>query len=131
MFGFPGETDKEFNETYEFLNKIKFYKMHVFKYSIRKGTKAENMPDQVDNNTKEKRSKLLIELSDKNEKEYLEEYIGKKITVLFEERDDYGYYKGHTSNYLMAKIKTEENVINKMITVIVNSEEKNMLICNY
>ena len=78
IVGFPGETEEEFNKTYQFLEEIKFYKMHVFKYSPRKGTKAAVMPNQIVGNIKEERSKRLIELSDKNEMEYNESYIGKK-----------------------------------------------------
>ena len=70
IVGFPGETEEEFIKTYEFLKKIKFYKMHVFKYSKRKGTKAATMKTQIDGNIKEIRSQKLIELSDRNEKEY-------------------------------------------------------------
>ena len=66
IVGFAGETDEEFEQTYDFLKKINFYKMHIFKYSPRKGTKAENMPNQVDGNIKELRSKKLIELSNIN-----------------------------------------------------------------
>ena len=67
IVGFPGETDDEFNTTYEFLKDIAFYKMHIFKYSQRKGTKAAVMPNQVDGKIKEERSKKLIELSNENE----------------------------------------------------------------
>ena len=116
IVGFPEETDNEFNETYEFLNKIKFYKMHIFKYSPRKGTKAEGMKNQISGNIKEIRSKKLLELSDKNENEYLDEYIGKEVEVLFEEKED-EYFKGHTSNYIMVKYKTVENLENKIIKV--------------
>ena len=69
IVGFPGETEEEFAKTYKFLEKIKFYKMHIFKYSPRKGTRAEQMPQQIEPQLKEERSKKLIELSDKNEKE--------------------------------------------------------------
>ena len=79
IVGFPGETEEEFNTTYEFLKKIKFYKTHIFKYSQRKGTRAAVMPNQIDGNIKEERSRKLIELSDKNEIEYNKKYIGKKI----------------------------------------------------
>ena len=88
IVGFPGETDEEFETTYNYLKKIKFYKMHVFKYSPRKGTVAEKMPMQIDGGVKEERSHRLIELSDKNEKEYSEEYIGQEIEVLFEQEED-------------------------------------------
>ena len=117
IVGFPGETDEEFNETYKFLEKIKFYKMHIFKYSQRKGTRAAVMPNQIDGNIKEERSRKLIDLSNKNEKEYNEEYIGKEVEVLFEEphmQDGKKYFKGHTTNYLVVKVQTEENLENEI-----------------
>ena len=121
IVGFPGETDEEFQKTYEFLKEIKFYKMHIFKYSVRKGTKAETMPNQVDPEIKEKRSKLLLELSDDNEKEYLNSYIGKEVKVLFEEKED-DFYKGHTSNYLIVKAKSNERLSNKIVNVKIMSQ---------
>ena len=81
IVGFPGETEEEFNKTYEFLKEIKFYKMHVFKYSPRSGTVAAKMPNQIDGNIKEERSNKLIELSDENEKEYNQKYIGKEVEL--------------------------------------------------
>ena len=113
IVGFPGETEEEFIKTYEFLKRIKFYKMHIFKYSQRNGTKASNMPNQIPANIKEKRSKKLLELSDSNEKEYLNSYIGKDVEVLFEEKDEQ-YYKGHTSNYIMVKLKANDDLSNKI-----------------
>lgn len=113
IVGFPGETEEEFNKTYEFLKQIKFYKMHIFKYSPRKGTKASIMENQINGETKEKRSKKLIELSNKNQLEYNNQYIGKKIEVLFEEEKN-GIYEGHTQNYIMVKCKTTEKLENKI-----------------
>ena len=113
IVGFPGETENEFNKTYEFLKEIKFYKMHIFKYSQRKGTKAAIMENQIPGDIKEKRSKMLIELSNKNEIEYNKEYIGKEVEVLFEEEKD-GVYKGHTANYMLIQCKTNENLENKI-----------------
>ncbi len=101
IVGFPGETEEEFNKTYEFLKEIKLYKMHVFKYSQRKGTKAAVMKGQIDGKKKEERSRKLIELSDKNEEEYNKKYIGKEVEVLWEEEKN-GFYKGHTKNYILA-----------------------------
>lgn len=106
IVGFPQETDAEFEKTYKFLKEIKFYKMHVFKYSPRKGTKAASMKGQIDGNKKEERSQKLIDLSNQNEKEYNETYVGKKIQVLFEEEKD-GIYKGHTKNYVLAHLPAE------------------------
>lgn len=111
IVGFPGETEEEFDTTYEFLKKIKFYKTHIFKYSIRSGTAAAKMPNQIDGNIKEERSKKLIELSNENELSYNKSYIGKEIEVLVEEKED-GYYKGHTDNYILAKIKCKDEDYN-------------------
>ena len=118
IVGFPGETEEEFNKTYEFLKEIKFYKMHVFKYSPRSGTVAAKMPNQIDGNVKEERSNRLIELSDKNEKEYNQQYIGKEVEVLLEEREG-EYLKGHTTNYMVVKMKTNENLENTIQKIIV------------
>ena len=81
-----------------------------------KGTKAADMKNQISGDVKEKRSKRLIELSDKNEKEYNKTYIGKEVEVLFEEEKN-GMYVGHTQNYIMIHCKTEQNVKNKTINV--------------
>ena len=129
IVGFPGETDEEFEKTYEFLRKIKFYKMHIFKYSIRQGTEASKMLNQILPEIKDKRSKKLLELSDKQEKEYLNSYIGKTVEVLFEEREK-EYYKGHTANYLVVKVKTKEDLNNKLINVKLISVDNLELVGN-
>lgn len=116
IVGFPGETEEEFEKTYKFLEEIKFYKMHVFKYSPRKGTKASIMKEQVSGDIKEKRSKRLIELSNKNELEYNKKYLNKEIKVLFEEEKN-GIFKGHTQNYILVHCKSNENLENKIIKV--------------
>lgn len=116
IVGFPGETEEEFNKTYKFLKKIKFSKMHIFKYSPRKGTLAAKMKDQIDARTKEKRSSILIDLSNKNEIEFLERYIGKELEVLFETKTQENYIEGHTTNYIKVKTKGNnlENTIRKV-----------------
>lgn len=127
IVGFPGETDEEFNTTYEFLKEIAFYKMHIFKYSQRKGTKAAVMPNQVDGKIKEERSKKLIELSNKNEYNYNKKYIGKQVEVLFEEREG-EYLKGHTTNYIVVKHKTDkDDLINKIAKVTVSEAKQDCL----
>ena len=129
IVGFPGETEEEFEKTYTFLKEIKFYKMHVFKYSPRKGTKAAVMPNQIDGNKKEERSRRLIELSSNNEKEYNQKYIRKEVEVLFEEEKD-GIWKGHTKNYILAHYKTEENIENKIIKLKCIEAEEEYIIVN-
>ena len=107
IVGFPGETEEEFNKTYEFLKEIKFYKMHIFKFSPREGTKAAIMKNQIDGNIKEERSQKLIELSNKNEEEYNKKYLGEEVEVLWEEEKD-GIYKGHTKNYILAHMDMKD-----------------------
>lgn len=126
IVGFPGETEEEFEKTYNFLSDINFYKMHVFKYSKRNGTKAALMPNQVSPILQEQRSKKLIELSKENQDKYNSEYIGKKVTVLFEEENG-EYIKGHTANYLVVNIKgniakLHNEIVKVKITSILGEE---------
>ncbi len=130
IVGFPGETEEEFSKTFEFLKRVKFYKMHVFKYSPRKGTKAAVMENQVSGNIKEERSKRLIELSNKNEIEYNNKYIGKEVEVLFEEKKD-GIYKGHTQNYIMIHCNTDENLENKIEKVLCKEVKYEFIIADF
>ena len=100
IVGFPYETDELFNETLEFSRKMNFSKIHVFPYSIRVGTSAANMPNQVDENMKKERVKKLMDLSEVMEKEYYNKFVGKELDILVEECDN-NVSIGHTSNYLM------------------------------
>lgn len=127
IVGFPGETEEEFNQTYEFLKEIKMYKMHIFKYSPKRGTAATKFKNQIDSKIKDERSKMLLELSDKNEIEYNETYINKTVTVLFEEAEK-GYFKGHTGNYLAVKVKTDKDLTDKLLKVKIEKLEKLELI---
>ena len=128
IVGFPGETEEEFENTYKFLKEIAFYKMHIFKYSPRNGTKAAKMEQQIDGTIKEQRSRKLIELSNQNQKKHLDEYIGKQLSVLLEEREG-EYLKGHTKNYIMVKIKAKDNSLEgKIIDVFIEAEENLELI---
>ena len=123
IVGFPGETEEDFETTYNYLKKINFYKMHVFPYSPRKGTVAAKMPDQIQGDVKEKRSKKLIELSNENQKQYNQNLIGKDVEVLFEEKNKEGYYKGHTQNYILVEYKTDEELENKIVKVNIKKAE--------
>ena len=117
IVGFPGETEEEFETTYQFLKEVKLYKMHVFQYSPRKGTRAAVMPNQIDGNIKEARSKKLIELSNENQKMYNQQLVGKEEEVLFEDKeveDGITYFRGHTQNYVLVKYKTDENLENTL-----------------
>ena len=127
IVGFPGETDLEFKETYNNLKNINFSKMHVFKYSPRTGTKAATMKDQVDPKIKEERSKKVIELSNANEIEYIEKYIGKNVEVLFEKIDG-NYIWGHTTNYIKVAVEKNKLLENKIYNVKINKRENNELV---
>lgn len=124
IVGFPGETEEEFNETYEFLKEICFSKMHVFKYSPRKGTKAASFPNQVDGNIKSKRSDILIQLSNKNEKDFASQYIGKQIEVLFENEEE-----GHTSNYIKVIEETKKQKAGNIRVVTPKKYQDGSLYC--
>lgn len=123
IVGFPGETDEEFAKTYEFLKEIDFYRLHVFKYSPRRGTVAEKMSNQIDGNKKEERSNKLIELSNSTENKHNQSYIGKTVKVLFEEFED-GFFKGHTTNYMMVKVAGEEEQSDKFVNKILDVKIK-------
>lgn len=103
--------------------------MHVFKYSPRKGTRAAIMPNQIYGKIKEERSHKLIELSNKNEKEFLNKYINKKVEVLFEQEEN-GIYKGHTTNYIVVNVKGNnlENTIEQVEVVKENNLELNAIL---
>jgi threonylcarbamoyladenosine tRNA methylthiotransferase MtaB len=113
IVGFPGETEEEFSETFNFLEELKLANTHIFKYSERKGTKASSMEGQINGKIKEERSKKLIALNEKNEKEFISSFIGKKLDVLYEQNN--GELKqvteGYTTNYI--KVVLQENEANR------------------
>lgn len=109
IVGFPYETDELFNETLEFSRKINFSKIHVFPYSIRLGTSAANMPNQVDESIKKERVKKLMDLSEIMEKEYYNKFVGKELDILVEECDN-NVSIGHSSNYLMIRLNEKLEV---------------------
>lgn len=125
IVGFPGETDEEFETTYKFLKDIKLSKMHIFKYSSRKGTRAALMKDQVNPEVKEERSKRLIELDKVLETEFIKKFIGKDMDVLFEECSD-GIFYGYTRNYIRVGVKSIEPLRDKIKNVNIVSVNGNI-----
>lgn len=109
IVGFPYETDELFNETLEFSRKMNFSKIHVFPYSIRLGTSAANMPNQVEESIKKERVKKLMDLSKTMEKEYYNKFVGKELDILVEECDN-NVSIGHSSNYLMIRLNEKLEV---------------------
>lgn len=120
IVGFAGETEEEFAECRAFLEKINFFETHIFKFSIRKGTRAAKMENQVPDQVKTKRSNELLALNEKNSENYLEKHFGKELEVLMEEElnvDGERYFVGHTREYIRVAMKTEEDLTNRFVTV--------------
>lgn len=118
IVGFPGETEEEFMKTREFLEKIRFYEMHVFKYSKRKGTVAAEMEGQVPEERKTERSRELIGMEKRHSVEYRKLWIGREAEVLFEEERTIGgrkYQIGHTVHYVRAAVPTDECLSNRIL----------------
>ena len=115
IVGFPGETEELFKETIDTIEKIKFSKIHVFPFSLRKGTKAEELPNHVNDVTKKKRVKKLIDISKKLEIEYFNKFIGKTVEFI-PEIYKAGYILGHTGNYLYVKKKGGINDLNTLVS---------------
>ncbi|MDD6905850.1 MAG: tRNA (N(6)-L-threonylcarbamoyladenosine(37)-C(2))-methylthiotransferase MtaB [Finegoldia magna] len=129
IIGFPGETDEDFEKTLNFVDKIQFSKIHVFKYSNRKGTVASKMKNQVFGVVKKERSKLLIEKSKYYTDKFLDNMLNQPIKVLFESKNDDGYIKGYTTNYIRVKREYNPNLSNKIIDVVCNRRENEELVC--
>lgn len=119
IVGFPQETEEEFARTIEFLKRIHFYEMHVFKYSRRAGTRAADMPGQLTENQKGQRSDVLLKLDQEMSLEYRRSFLGEEKEVLMEEKiviDGTEYLVGHTREYVKAAIPWEEGKKGAMIT---------------
>lgn len=119
IVGFPGETEEEFMETFNFINDHKFSELHVFPYSKRTGTPAAMMDDQVDENIKEQRVARLIALSDQLAKEYASKYEGELLEIIPEEISEEagGRLVGYTDNYLRVAIEGDESLIGQLVRV--------------
>lgn len=134
IVGFPGETEEEFNITKKYLEKVCFYEMHVFKYSRRKGTAADKMPDQIPESIKSERSTELLELNEILSNGYREKYIGKKVKVLLEENhiiENKKYIIGFTDTYVRVALENPEEKLytNQIVNVRVKKLfEKDMVI---
>jgi len=126
MVGFPSETEKEFKETFEFLEDISLTRLHVFKYSPRKGTPAASFVEQVNPQEKENRSNALLELSDKKEKEFHEKYLSREMEVFFEQglEKKRGFIEGHTSNFIKVAVQEESDLIGNFAMVKLEKVEK-------
>lgn len=127
IVGFPGETEEEFENTIDGINRVQFYEVHTFKYSKRKWTRAAKMENQIDGKTATKRSENVIELAKKLKHQYLESYIGKKAEVLFESGSENEWY-GYTKNYIKVKVRGDRNIWGCLLEVELDSIEEDMIL---
>ncbi|MDK6862587.1 tRNA (N(6)-L-threonylcarbamoyladenosine(37)-C(2))-methylthiotransferase MtaB [Nosocomiicoccus ampullae] len=116
IVGFPGETEEEFMETYDFIKKHHFSELHVFPYSTRTGTPAARMKDQIDNETKEARVKKLIELSDALALSYAEKFKDDVLEIIPEKMED-GILVGHADNYMKVAVDGDESLTGELVKV--------------
>ncbi len=115
IVGFPGETEEEFATTVSNLEKLNLYEIHVFKYSVRSGTVAEKMPNQVAENIKNIRSNILLEMTEKQKEEYEKSLAGSEAEVLIEETIEEGVYTGHTKRYVKVNVLSDVDIVNQVI----------------
>ena len=119
IVGFPGETNKEFENTYKLVKKCNITHLHVFPYSIRPGTVAAKMPNQINGNVKKERAKKLRELGDKLKYKFIKSQKGKKTTVLVENKN-----QGYTENYIFVNIEGDPIPNNTIVNVKITKVEK-------
>lgn len=137
MIGFPGESDEDFQESLDFVKKIKFAKVHIFPYSKREGTIAAKRSDQIDGKVKEKRAKTMEYECEKSSYEFLSSQTGKVFPVLFEREKSSDYFEGHTPNFTFVKIpkrnlKNPQNSLRKMILYVrIEKAEENYCIGSF
>ncbi|HSQ89041.1 tRNA (N(6)-L-threonylcarbamoyladenosine(37)-C(2))-methylthiotransferase MtaB [Romboutsia sp.] len=117
IVGFPGETNEEFNKTYEFLRDIELSQMHIFKYSPRKGTPAATMENQIDPQMKQFRSEKLLNLSKENFNKFASKFIGEELEVLFEQNIVDNKYEGLTPNYIRVVVDSNEDIRGQILKV--------------
>lgn len=118
MVGFPGESDEEFEQSYNFCKKIGFMQMHVFKYSVRRGTAAEKMENQVPEQVKDLRSEKMLALAKEMKKAFYDSYKGREAEVLVEQRMKNGKYHATTANYMDVYIESDDDLRGKIVKTV-------------
>jgi len=125
MVGFPGETEKEFQDTCQVVEEIGFSHIHTFKYSVRKGTRAERMPNQVQEKIKSERSLIIRNIAENNKRKYRSSFIGKTQKVLVEKINKSGIASGYGEHYIPVKFNADEKTCAKnFLTVKIHSIEQ-------
>lgn len=131
IVGFPGETNKMYQNTKEIIEEIGFSSLHVFPYSERENTLAATYKDKVDSKEKKLRVGDLEKESKRLGEDIRNKYIGKKLTVLIEEKKSDGFFYGYSENYLRVKLLGDNLKVNDEVEVIIKGLEKGLLISGY
>jgi len=126
IVGFPGESESEFEKTLDFIKECDFQMMHIFPYSKRAGTPAATMTDQILKTVKDERVKIATAVAKDMRDAYMEKQIGKNCNVLFEEKQD-GFWQGHSENYILIRVKSDEDLKNKVLTVKIKEKGNDFL----
>jgi len=116
IVGFPGETEEEFEESYNFCRQMGFARIHVFPYSPRQGTQAAGMPQQIGDKIRKQRSQRMLALAKESARNFSRRFLGKTLPVLWEKQSD-GVWSGHTANYIKVYTKNNNDLTNKLLPV--------------
>ena len=127
IVGFPGETNEEFDKTYEFLKDIELTHMHIFKFSPRKGTPAATMENQVDPSTKHERSEKLLQLNEENFKKFGQKMLDKEFNVLFEQKVGDNKFEGLTENYVKVIVESDKDLSEQILKVKITDVKNEFL----
>ncbi len=118
--GFPGETEAEFQESYDFCRQMSFARIHVFPYSRRPGTEAAGMPEQVSEGVKKERVQKMLVLAEESAHSFQERFLGRAMPVLWEQKSG-GVWSGYTGNYIRVYTRSGEDLTNQLIPVKLES----------
>jgi threonylcarbamoyladenosine tRNA methylthiotransferase MtaB len=118
--GFPGETEAEFEESYDFCRQTDFARIHVFPYSRRPGTEAAEMPGQVSDGVKRERVQKMLALAGESASSFRQRFLGSTMTVLWEQKSG-GVWSGYTANYIKVYVRSSEDLANQLIPVKLES----------
>lgn len=131
MVGFPSETDEDFRQSLEFVRKIGFSRVHVFRYSRRRGTPADRMPEQIPDNIKTIRANEMTAVSAESEEEYMRSLVGKTVKVLFERENCTDFHRGYAADYTLIKIpreNSEKSLRNEIFCVTIEESRSDFCI---
>ena len=117
IVGFPGETEAEFEQSYELCRQMEFARIHVFSYSLRQGTQAAQMPHQVEAQIKKQRSQRMLTLAKESAQNFRRQFLGKTMPVLWEKRSGDGVWSGLTDNYIRVYAKSDKDLTNRLLPV--------------